>query len=109
MTDPKHKCITIDVHTHAVGEAAMSFSDAQEFVGGYLEPVRLDAWHVLLVDEDGLLKRLARAFELHGVGRFVGNAVIVGQTGSEFTDHQLRLPAMRALVAFTEGQYGLQH
>ena len=95
--DKKHTAILIDSKTGMVTTSALSFSDAQAWVGGYLEPVQLDDEHTLLVDEEGLLKGLRYGFTLDG-REFVGRGVVFGDGGENFTDCKLVLSAFVARV-----------
>lgn len=71
----------------------MELEDLQRFVGGYIETVTLDENTVLIVDEDGKNKAGNPNFVLD-YGRFgydivVGNAIICGFDGDEFTSIDL--------------------
>lgn len=60
----------------------------QKEVGGYIETLTLAPGVVMIVDEEGRLKDKPfnrKASDLSGVG-IVGDALIVGAEGEEFTD-----------------------
>lgn len=95
--DPKLRGICIDSTWQLVETRQLSFEDAQELVGGYLEAVRIDDKHVLLVDEEGLIKPIETAFTYRD-HRFVGNGVIFGADGAELCDCSLTEESIAALV-----------
>ena len=60
----------------------------QDLVGGYIQAVQILDGGVMLVDEDGLMKRLPLnpvASRIAGT-QIVGTAVVVGSDGSDYTD-----------------------
>lgn len=95
----KHKAICIDVTARTLTERAMSFEDAQAFVGGWLEEVSVDATHRLLVDEEGLLKQLPLGFTFSG-RPYVGNGVVFGISEDDYADVTVSADDLRPLVRF---------
>jgi hypothetical protein len=57
----------------------------QEIVGGYIECVNFESDHVIIVNEEGKLHRLALNFLYRG-DYLVGTVVICGTAGEEFAD-----------------------
>jgi len=70
------KLIGVDVETKA---KAPSFKEAQTFVGGYVETVSIPGGAVLLVNEDGIAKRLPFNVAASAIARrpIVGPAILL--------------------------------
>lgn len=92
IIEARHKDPMVVMH-HVKDE----LSKYQEIVGGYVEAIKLDEQHVMLVNEDGMIlnlpiNRLARQilvqarFPNDGVVPILGNVVIIGVDGPDFTD-----------------------
>lgn len=57
----------------------------QKAVGGYLEAIGIDDGLIMLVDEDGRMKKRPYNFDL-GNSMIVGDVLIVRSSDGEFTD-----------------------
>jgi hypothetical protein len=77
-----------------------------ELLGGYMEVARPESWRddmVLLVDEEGLLKKGLSPFQVRDsqYGQLFGNALIVGVDSSgEFTDVPIDVEEAEDMIYF---------
>lgn len=99
----QYLAICIDAVAREVTHRRMSWPEAQAFVGGWLEIVPLRSagfhGHMLLVDEEGLLKRIHHGFSIHGHRQvLMGNGVVFGRNDPELADCALPLETLRAHV-----------
>lgn len=98
--------IKIDVENRTV--TMIKVENAFTGPGGMYEHIKTDTIEhgtyfdngdVLLVDENGLFAPEPIIFGLHGAS-FVGNALIVGIDGSEYTDVRSKLETIKSIVNF---------
>ena len=80
-----------------VTNISTSLENLQNIVGGPIEVVRLMDDHVLIVNERGKLKGLQQNFKIPG-DIIVGEAVVLGVKGEEFTDATIDWKVWRWLL-----------
>lgn len=104
----EYEAVCIDVHAETIEARRMSWKKAQEFVGGWLEPVYFDVGAqacMLCVDEEGLLKAKRKAFQVAGLHQpLVGNAVLFARADPELASVEAgAADKLRAMVRFLPG------
>ena len=75
-----------------------SLENLQKIVGGYIETVPVGAKHVLIVNEEGKLRSLPFNFHMGRYDTIVGDAIVLGVRGEEFTDATLELWMWKELL-----------
>lgn len=74
-----------------------TLENLQAYVGGYIETVKLAKDLVIICNEEGRLLGLPTNCTICGV-EFVGDIIIAGVAGEEFTHIPLPFAAMKALI-----------
>lgn len=106
-----HLAICIDASARHITQRRMTWAEAQQFIGGWIEIVYLHERHfrvqLLCVDEEGLLKPdVTRGFAIAGCAQtLAGNGVIFGRSAvddAELGDCGLPLEMVRAMVVWAE-------
>lgn len=75
-----------------------SLENLQKIVGGYIETVPVGSKHVLIVNEEGKLRGLPFNFHMGLLDTIVGDAIVLGVQGEEFTDATLELWMWKELL-----------
>ena len=74
-----------------------TLENLQAYVGGYIETVTLAKDLVVICNEEGRLMGLPPNCRICGVD-FVGDIIIAGVAGGEFTNIPLSFAAMKAMI-----------
>ena len=82
-----------------VTNISISLKNLQNIVGGPIEVVRLMDDHVLIVNEEGKLRGLEQNFKIPG-DIIVGEAVVLGVKGEDFSDCNLSMQVWKWLLEF---------
>ena len=93
--------IIIDPYSKSVSDTRLipSLEEMQRAVGGYIEHLLyIDDRHVLVGDEEGLLKRGLPGFHFAGGMFFVGPVLILRLRGEDYSDAKLPLAVVRDAV-----------
>ena len=75
-----------------------SLKNLQKIVGGHIETVPVGSKHVLIVNEEGKLRSLPFNFLMGRYDTIVGDTIVLGVQGEEFTDATLELRMWKKLL-----------